>query len=92
MEQMLYSQVFISLRRESDDKKEKEKQRNITSKGNQKDQDVGLILIMSGQKKIPGYVNYSSILKNYQNEFWGDDKKTYQIFGVTVGNTKTTRE
>ena len=44
----LYAQVVMTLRRESDDKKKKEKTNNKTSKDNQKDQDVGSILIMSG--------------------------------------------
>ena len=28
----------------------------------------------------------------YQTKFRGDDKKTYQIFGVPIGNEKTTRK
>ena len=48
MEQGVYSQVVMILQRKSYDKKKKKRQRNITSKENQKDQDVGLILIMSG--------------------------------------------
>ena len=47
LENGLYAQVVIMRQRESDDKKEK-KTNNITSKGNQQDQDVGLIMVMSG--------------------------------------------
>ena len=47
MEPGLHSQVVMIHRRESDDKKEKEKTKNITSNDNQQDQDVGPILIMS---------------------------------------------
>ena len=28
--------------------------------------------------------------KLYQTRFRGDDRETYQIFGITIGNTKTT--
>ena len=52
MEQGLYAQVVMILRKESENKKEREKTNNTTFKDNQQDQDVGLILIMSGQKKI----------------------------------------
>ena len=38
--------------------------RNITSKDNQQDQDVGSILIVSGWKKISGHVKQISI-KNF---------------------------
>ena len=48
MEQGLYAQVFMIRQNESDDKRKKEKTKNITSKDNQQDQDGGLILIMSG--------------------------------------------
>ena len=48
MENGLYAEVVMIRQRESDDKKEIKKTKNITSKGNQKYQDVGLILIMSG--------------------------------------------
>ena len=61
MEQGLYEQVIMTHQRESDDKKEKEKTNNITSKDNQQYQDVGSILIMSGQKQIPGQMNHISI-------------------------------
>ena len=47
MEQGLYAQVVMIRRRESDDKNGKENTKNITSKDNQQDQDIGLILIMS---------------------------------------------
>ena len=62
-EQGLYAQVVMIRRRESDDKKEKEKTNNTTSKENQKDQEVGSILIMSGQKKCLGHVNHIYIEK-----------------------------
>ena len=48
MEQGLYAQVVMIRQRESDDKGKNKRPRNITSKGNQQDQDVGLHLIMSG--------------------------------------------
>ena len=44
----LYAQVVMIHRRESDDKKEKEKTNNITSKYNQQEQNVCSVLIMSG--------------------------------------------
>ena len=64
-------------RRESYDKKEK-KPNNITSKNNHKDQDVGLILIMSGlienfRTREPDFYR-----KLYLTKFRGDDTKTYQ--------------
>ena len=65
---------------------------NITSKDNNRDQDVGLILIMSGQKKVSEHVNQIYIKKIYQTKFWVDNTKTYQIFGVPIGNTKITRK
>ena len=48
MENGLYEQVVMIRQRESDDKNQKENTKNITCKDNQKYQDVGLILIMSG--------------------------------------------
>ena len=48
LENGLYAQVVMILRRELDDKKEKYKTKNITSKDNQQEQNIGLILIMSG--------------------------------------------
>ena len=63
MEQGFYVQVVMILQRESYDKEEKEKNKNITSKDNQQDQDVGSILIMSGQRKISGDVNNISTEK-----------------------------
>ena len=48
MEQELYARMVMIRLRDSDDKKENKKLRNITSKENQKYQDVGSILIMSG--------------------------------------------
>ena len=38
-------------------KRKNKRPRNITSKDNQQDQDVGQFLIMSGKKKISGHVN-----------------------------------
>ena len=55
-EKGLYAQVVMILRNKSDDKKEEEKPRNITSKDNKQDQDVGLVLIMSIQKKFSGHM------------------------------------
>ena len=60
MEQGFYAQVVMIHRRDSGNKKEKNTN-NITSKDNQQDQDVGLILIMIGEKKISGHVNQISI-------------------------------
>ena len=40
MEQRLYIQVVVIRQRESYDKNEDEKKRNITSKDNQQDQDI----------------------------------------------------
>ena len=48
LEQGLYTQVIMICRRESDDIKEKYKTKNITSKENQQEQNIGLTLIMSG--------------------------------------------
>ena len=48
MEQGFYAQVVMICRMESDDKNEKLKTDNITSQDNQKYQDVGWILVMSG--------------------------------------------
>ena len=72
-------------------KSKRNKPRNITSKGNQQDQDVGLILIMSGYKKISVHVKQISI-KNCMKTFRSDDTKTYQIFGLPIGNAKTSRK
>ena len=52
MEQRLYTQVIMIRRKDSDNKKEKEKTKYITSKGNPQYKYSGLILIMSGYKKI----------------------------------------
>ena len=61
---------------------------NITSKENQQDQDVGSILIMSGfRTREPDFYE-----KIYQTKFRGDDTKSYQIFGVPIGNAKITRK
>ena len=57
MEQGLYAQVVMIRQRESDDKSKNKRPRNITSKENQQDQDVGLHLIMSGQNKTSGHKN-----------------------------------
>ena len=57
MEKVLYAQEVVILRKESENKMKKKKPRNINSKDNQQDQDVGLILIMSGPKKISGQVS-----------------------------------
>ena len=48
MEKGLYSQLVMIRQKDSDNKKEKKKTSNITSKGNPQDQYAGLILIMSG--------------------------------------------
>ena len=48
MEHGLYAQVVMIHQRESDDKNEKERTNNITSKDIQQYQDVVSILIMSG--------------------------------------------
>ena len=37
-------------------------------------------------------MNQIYIFKLYQNKFRGDDTKTYQIFGVPIGNAKITRK
>ena len=91
MEQGLYEKVVMIRRKDSENKKERENTKNITSKDNNQDQYVGLIFIMSGQKKILGHVNHISI-KLYQTKFRGDDTKTYLIFRVPIGNEKTTRK
>ena len=62
-EQGLYAQVFMICRRNLDDIKEKYKTKHLTSKGNQQEQSIGLILIMSGWKKILWLVNPISIKK-----------------------------
>ena len=56
MEKGLYAQVVKIRQKHSDNKKERENTNNITYKGNPQDQYSGLILIMSGQKKISGHV------------------------------------
>ena len=48
MKQGLHTQVLMTRQKDSENKKEKENIKNITSKGNPQDQDVGLILILSG--------------------------------------------
>ena len=48
LENGLYAQVVMICRRELDNKKEKDKTKNITSKYNQQEQNTGLILTMSG--------------------------------------------
>ena len=48
MKQGLHAQVLMTRRKDSENKKEKENIKNITSKGNPQDQDVGSIFIMSG--------------------------------------------
>ena len=48
MESGLYVEIVKILQRESDDKNKNKIQGNITCMDNQQDQDVGLILIMSG--------------------------------------------
>ena len=55
------------------------RQQNLTSKGkgNNQDQDVGLVLTRF-------------ISKMYQNESRGYDTKTFQTFGVPIGNAKIT--
>ena len=52
LENGLYTQVVMIRRRELYDKKEKDKTKNITSKDNQQEQNIGLILIMSEWKKF----------------------------------------
>ena len=51
-EQGLHVQVVMIGRSDSDDIKEKYKTKKITSKDNQEEQNIGLVLIMSGRKKI----------------------------------------
>ena len=72
-------------------KRKKKRPRNIPSKDNQQDQDLGSILIMSGWKKISGHVNHISI-ENCIKLDLGVMIKTYQIFGVPIGNAKMERE
>ena len=52
LENGLYAQVVMIRRREFGDKKEKDEAKNITFKENQQKQKIGLILTMSGRKKI----------------------------------------
>ena len=47
-EQVFCAQGVMTLQRESDDKKEREKTKKYNSQGHQKDQDIGWILIMNG--------------------------------------------
>ena len=79
------------LQKESENKKEKENTNNITSKDNHQYQDVSLILIMNGKKKILLHVNQISI-KTLSKKFRGDDRKKYQIFGAPIGNAKTSKK
>ena len=46
--QGLYAQLLMIRRRNLDDIKEKYKAKKLTSKDNQQEQNIGLILIMSG--------------------------------------------
>ena len=48
LEQGFYAQVVMIRRRNLYDIKEKDKTKNITFKDNQQEQNIGLILIMSG--------------------------------------------
>ena len=48
LEQGLYSQVIMIRRKNLDDIKEKDKTKSLTSKENKQEQNIGLILIMSG--------------------------------------------
>ena len=48
LKQGFYAQVVMILRRESDYIKEKDKTKILTSKDNQQEQNIGLILIVSG--------------------------------------------
>ena len=69
------------------DIKEKYKTKKLTSKDNHQEQNIGLILIMSGQKKILWHVNQISI-KLYEDKFRGDTTQDYQKFGVTISNAR----
>ena len=48
LENGLYEQLVMIHRRESDNKKENDKEKHLTSKENQQELKVSLILIMSG--------------------------------------------
>ena len=66
------------------------RQKNITSKDNQQDQDVGLDhewLEENFRTREPDFYR-----KLYQTKFRGDDTKTYQISGGLIGNSKITRK
>ena len=52
LEKGLYVQVVMMCRSKLDDIKEKYKTKKITSKDNHQEQNIGLVLIMSGCKKF----------------------------------------
>ena len=67
--------------------KKKIRQKHITSKENQQEQNIGLILIMSDWKKNLWHVNHISI-KLYDTKFRGDTTHDYKTFGVPIVNER----
>ena len=92
MEQGLYAQVVMIFRKESEDKKEKENTKKYNFQGKSARSrrwfDLDYVWLEENfRTREPDFYK-----KLYQAKFRGDDTKIYQIFGVSIGNEKTTRK
>ena len=87
-EQGLYGQVVMIHTRESDNKKKNIRHKNLTSKGNQQEQKLVWSCYEWVKKNF--MAREPDFYKNYFKLNLGVIIQKKQIFGVPIGNAKTT--
>ena len=91
IEQCLYAQVVMIHRKDPDNKKEKEKTKTYDFQGKSARSTRWFDLDHEWLEENFRTREPDFYKKVYQEKIKGDDKKTYQIFAVPIGNAKTTR-
>ena len=92
MEQGLYAQVVMILWKESENKKWKEKTKKYNFQGKSARSRSWFDLDREWLEENPKTREPDFYYKQYQKTFRGDNTKTYKIFGVPIGDAKTTRK
>ena len=92
LEQGLYAQVIMILRRELDDIKEKYKTTKFNLEGQSAKTKHWFDLDHEGLKDNFMTREPDFYKRLYQTKFMGDTTQEYQKFGVPIGNTKTTKK
>ena len=92
MDRGLYVQVVMICRRESYDKKETKNIKKYNFQGKSARSRRWFNIDYQWLKEKFRTLEPYFYRKLYQTKFRGDDTKTYQIFGVIIGNAKITRK